>query len=159
SFAHLAASLQFPALPPDRLRPRIRVSGENASSPTQVQARLTVSSARASGSSGFPPNRRNTHMANTFGSQSSLRVGDRDYTIFRLAAGEKEFPRAARLPYSLKILLENLLRTEDGQVVRPEDVRALAGWQATADPHREIAFTPSRVLLQDFTGVPAIVDL
>jgi aconitate hydratase len=98
-------------------------------------------------------------MANSFGSQSSLRVGDRAYTIFRLAAVAKQFPQAARLPYSLKILLENLLRTEDGQIVRPEDIQALANWQPAAEPNREIAFTPSRVLLQDFTGVPAVVDL
>ena len=65
----------------------------------------------------------------------------------------------AQLPYALKILLENLLRTEDGQTVRPEDIEALADWQAKAEPSREIAFTPSRVLLQDFTGVPAVVDL
>jgi aconitate hydratase len=98
-------------------------------------------------------------MANSFGSRSTLRVGNRDYTIYRLAAVAKAFPQAARLPYALKILLENLLRTENGQVVRPEDIEALAACQATAEPKREIAFTPSRVLLQDFTGVPAVVDL
>ncbi len=98
-------------------------------------------------------------MANSFGSQATLRVGNQEFTVYRLAAVEKAIPQAARLPYALKILLENLLRTEDGQVVRAEDVEALAGWQATAEPNREIAFTPSRVLLQDFTGVPAIVDL
>jgi aconitate hydratase len=98
-------------------------------------------------------------MANTFGSQAALRVGGREYTIFRLRTVEEAFPQAARLPYALKILLENLLRTEDGQAVRAEDIQALATWKATAEPNREIAFTPSRVLLQDFTGVPAIVDL
>src|SRR5437667_6245524 len=98
-------------------------------------------------------------MANTFGSKATLKVGGHDYTIFRLDMVEKRFPQAARLPYSLKILLENLLRTEDGQTVRPEDIEALANWDAKAEPSREIAFTPSRVLLQDFTGVPAIVDL
>jgi aconitate hydratase len=98
-------------------------------------------------------------MANTFGSQSILSVGGREYTIFRLAVVEKKFSEAARLPYCLKILLENLLRTEDGQNVRPEDIEALATWQPGAEPKREIAFTPSRVLLQDFTGVPAVVDL
>jgi aconitate hydratase len=98
-------------------------------------------------------------MANSFGSQATLRVGDRDFTIFRLDATAKAFPRAAHLPFSLKILLENLLRTEDGKSVRAEDIQALATWQAKEEPRQEIAFTPSRVLLQDFTGVPAVVDL
>jgi aconitate hydratase len=98
-------------------------------------------------------------MVNSFGSQGLLRVGDRDYTLFRLAAVQQKFPQAERLPYSLKILLENLLRTEDGLVVRPDDIAALARWDPHARPSREIAFTPARVLLQDFTGVPAVVDL
>src|SRR5437868_2269880 len=98
-------------------------------------------------------------MNNSFGSQAPLAVGDRHYTIYRLDAVEKQFPQAARLPYALKILLENLLRTENGLSVRPADVEALAKWEAAAFPTKEIAFTPSRVLLQDFTGVPAIVDL
>src|SRR5436190_7375074 len=98
-------------------------------------------------------------MANSFGSQATLTIDNQAYTIFRLAAVEKRFPDAARLPYSLKILLENLLRTEDGLNVRPQDVEALACWQPKAEPTKEIAFTPSRVLLQDFTGVPAVVDL
>src|SRR5437868_7938725 len=98
-------------------------------------------------------------MNNSFGSQATLRVSDRSYTIYRLDAVVKQFPRAARLPYSLKILLENLLRTENGLSVRPADIEALANWDATAFPTKEIAFTPSRVLLQDFTGVPALVDL
>src|SRR5438874_2235023 len=98
-------------------------------------------------------------MANRFGSQATLRVGDHDYTIYRLSAVEKTHPQAARLPFSLKILLENLLRTENDVSVRPEDVEALANWQPKAQPSREIAFTPARVLLQDFTGVPSVVDL
>src|SRR5437660_1500311 len=98
-------------------------------------------------------------MADSFGGQATLRVGDRDYTIFRLDAVARSFPAAAHLPYSLKILLENLLRTEDGKSVRAEDIEALASWKAKDEPRREIAFTPSRVLLQDFTGVPAVVDL
>jgi aconitate hydratase len=98
-------------------------------------------------------------MGNSFGSQATLRVDNRDYTLFRLDAVQKQYPAAARLPYALKILLENLLRTEDGRTVRAEDIVALANWQAKAEPDKEIAFTPSRVLLQDFTGVPAIVDL
>ncbi|MFL5241366.1 MAG: aconitate hydratase AcnA [Gemmataceae bacterium] len=98
-------------------------------------------------------------MRDQLGSQSVLRVADRDYTIFRLDAIVKRFPQAARLPFSLKILLENLLRKLDGITVRQEDVEALARWDAKAAPEREIAFTPARVLLQDFTGVPAVVDL
>jgi aconitate hydratase len=98
-------------------------------------------------------------MANTFGSQATLKVGDRTYGIFRLDAVEKKFAAAAGLPYSLKILLENLLRTEDGQAVRAADIEALAKWDPKAEPNTEIAFTPARVLLQDFTGVPAVVDL
>src|SRR5437870_3965401 len=98
-------------------------------------------------------------MANTFGSQGTLKIDNREYTIFRLAAVYKKYPQAERLPFSMKVLLENLLRTEDGQNVRGEDIAALAQWDPQAEPAREIAFTPSRVLLQDFTGVPAIVDL
>jgi aconitate hydratase len=98
-------------------------------------------------------------MANSLGSKGSLRVGNQDYTIYRLAAVYQKHPQAQRLPFSLKILLENLLRTEDGVNVRADDIAALAQWDAKAEPSKEIAFTPSRVLLQDFTGVPAIVDL
>ncbi|HEX9115209.1 MAG TPA: aconitate hydratase AcnA [Anaerolineae bacterium] len=96
---------------------------------------------------------------NTFGSRSVLRVGSREYTIYRMDALDKQGIRTTHLPYSLRILLENLLRTEDGQSVKPEDIRNLAGWDPKATPVHEIAFTPSRVLMQDFTGVPAVVDL
>jgi aconitate hydratase len=98
-------------------------------------------------------------MANSYGSQAALKVGDRSYTINRLDAIYKTLPDAVRLPFSLKILLENLLRTENGLSVTPADVESLAKWDPIADPSREIAFTPSRVLLQDFTGVPCVVDL
>jgi len=98
-------------------------------------------------------------MSNSFGGRSSLSVGGKSYTIHRLAAVEKLFPAAARLPFSLKILLENLLRTENGLSVRKEDIEALAQWDPKAEPDREIGFSPARVLLQDFTGVPAVVDL
>ncbi len=98
-------------------------------------------------------------MDQQFGSQASLRVGDREYTIFRLDAVARTHPRVAQLPFSLKILLENLLRCQDGLTVRPEDIEALANWDAKAQPSKEIAFMPARVLLQDFTGVPAVVDL
>ncbi|MFI6627588.1 aconitate hydratase AcnA [Nonomuraea fuscirosea] len=93
--------------------------------------------------------------ANSFGSRDTLRVGDAAYEIFRLDAVEG----AARLPYSLKILLENLLRTEDGANVTADHIRALGGWDPKAAPSVEIQFTPSRVIMQDFTGVPCVVDL
>ncbi|MGI8537906.1 MAG: aconitate hydratase, partial [Mycobacteriales bacterium] len=86
-------------------------------------------------------------------------MGDTAYEVFRLDAVTTVVPAAADLPYSLKVLLENLLRTEDGTDITADHVRALAGWDATAEPDTEIAFTPARVLMQDFTGVPCIVDL
>ena len=95
---------------------------------------------------------------NSFGARSSLEVGGRPFEVFRLDALQEGFD-VARLPYSIKILLENLLRHEDGVTVRPDDVEALASWDATAQPTREIAFAPARILMQDFTGVPGIVDL
>ncbi|HEV3376604.1 MAG TPA: aconitate hydratase [Thermoleophilaceae bacterium] len=96
--------------------------------------------------------------ADTFGARSTLEVGGQAYEIFRLDALQEKYD-VARLPYSLKILLENLLRTEDGSAVTGEDVENLATWVAKDDPSNEIAYTPARVLMQDFTGVPAIVDL
>lgn len=98
-------------------------------------------------------------MANSFGSQATLSVGGKDYTIYKLSAVEQKFPQAAKLPFSLKILLENLLRTENGLSVFPKDIEAIAKWDPKAEPDAEIGFSPARVLLQDFTGVPAIVDL
>jgi aconitate hydratase len=98
-------------------------------------------------------------MTDPFDSKAALRVGDREYAIHRLDAVAKKIPQASRLPFSLKILLENLLRKLDGLAVKPQDVEALARWDPKATPDREIAFTPARVLLQDFTGVPAVVDL
>ncbi len=98
-------------------------------------------------------------MANSFGSKSTLKVGAREFEIFRLSALEKAGLRPSRLPFSLRILLENLLRTEDGRAVKESDIRAIATWEAKAEPSKEIAFMPARVLLQDFTGVPAVVDL
>jgi aconitate hydratase len=95
----------------------------------------------------------------SFGSLSTLRVGGREYRIFRLDALDKQNLSTRHLPFSLRILLENLLRTEDGRSVKADDIRKLAAWDASAAPSQEIAFTPSRVLLQDFTGVPAVVDL
>ena len=97
-------------------------------------------------------------MADSFNARSTLEVGGVEYEIFRLDRLADRFD-TSRLPFSLKILLENLLRHEDGAAVTASDVEALAGWDAAAEPATEIAFTPSRVLLQDFTGVPAVVDL
>ncbi len=91
----------------------------------------------------------------SFGARSTLDVGDRSYELFRLDKVEG----AADLPYSLKVLLENLLRTEDGANITADHVRALAAWDPSAEPDTEIQFTPARVLMQDFTGVPCVVDL
>jgi aconitate hydratase len=96
--------------------------------------------------------------ANSFDARADLEVGGRTYEIYRLDALQSRYD-VARLPFSLKVLLENLLRNEDGVAVRSEDIEALATWDAKADPSKEIAFTPARVVMQDFTGVPAIVDL
>ncbi len=96
---------------------------------------------------------------NSFDSRSTLTVLGRPYAIHRLDALAKCGHDISRLPYSLRILLENLLRTEDNLSVRREDIEALATWDAKATPAHEIAFMPARVLMQDFTGVPAIVDL
>ena len=96
---------------------------------------------------------------NSFGSRASLRVGARQYQVFRIDALDKQGISTQHLPYSLRVLLENLLRTENGKSVTADDIRFLAQWQANAAPSREIAFTPARVLMQDFTGVPAVVDL
>jgi len=96
---------------------------------------------------------------NGFGSRSTLRVGSKEFEIYRLNAVEKHGCSIGHLPYSLRILLENLLRREDGKTVKADDVRALTAWNGKSVPSQEIAFMPSRVLLQDFTGVPAVVDL
>ncbi len=96
--------------------------------------------------------------SNSFNARAPLTVGARSFDIFRLGALQEKYD-VARLPFALKVLLENLLRNEDGVTVRAEDIEALATWVATDEPSREIAYAPARVLLQDFTGVPAIVDL
>jgi aconitate hydratase len=100
-----------------------------------------------------------SQSGNSFGSQSQLKTGNRTYEIFRLDALEKKGIKLSRLPYSLRILLENLLRHEDGKSVTADDIEFLAKWDPGAEPSREIAYMPARVLMQDFTGVPAIVDL
>jgi aconitate hydratase A / 2-methylisocitrate dehydratase len=95
---------------------------------------------------------------NSFGAKGTLAAAGASHEIFRLDALQARYD-VARLPFSLKILLENLLRNEDGEAVRAQDIEALAAWDANAEPSKEIAFTPARVLMQDFTGVPAVVDL
>src|SRR5438128_1079707 len=98
--------------------------------------------------------------ANSFGTRTSLQVDGRSVQIYSLAALEAAgFPEIARLPYSMKILLENLLRHEDIRFVHAADVEAFARWDVKSAAQKEIAFSPARVLLQDFTGVPAVVDL
>src|SRR4051795_11127784 len=95
---------------------------------------------------------------NSFDARAELEVGGRTYAYYRLEALQQRYD-VARLPFSLKVLLENVLRNEDGVGVRKADVEALATWDAKAYPSKEIAFTPARVILQDFTGVPCVVDL
>src|SRR3954465_5557718 len=97
-------------------------------------------------------------MSNSFDAKDTLKVGDRELTIYRLDALQAKHD-VARLPFSLKVLLENLLRTEGNGSVEASDIEALANWDHKAEPDTEIAFTPARVVLQDFTGVPAVVDL
>src|ERR1700750_2770585 len=95
---------------------------------------------------------------NSYDARATLTAGDRSLDIYRLDALQSTFD-VARLPFSLKVLLENLLRTEGNGWVTAEDIEALATWDAKAEPSKEIAFTPARVVMQDFTGVPAVVDL
>jgi aconitate hydratase len=99
------------------------------------------------------------HMNNSYNTRTILKVGAIQYEIHSLKRLESRLNTINRLPYSLKILLENLLRCEDGINVTQDDIAALANWDPEAEPDREIAFTPARVLMQDFTGVPAVVDL
>jgi aconitate hydratase len=96
---------------------------------------------------------------NSFGSRSTLTAGKRSFEIYRLSTLEKAGFNISRLPFSLRVLLEMLLRTEDGRTVTPAHINALAAWDPKAAPSTEIAFMPARVILQDFTGVPAVVDL
>src|SRR5947209_3145358 len=112
--------------------------------------------------SGSPPLEESCYrhpMNDSFGSRATLRVGGRQVRLARLDALERRGLQVSRLPYALRILLENLLRREDGALVTAGEIEALASWDPKAVPSREIAFMPARVLLQDFTGVPAVVDL
>src|SRR5215510_4651586 len=95
----------------------------------------------------------------SFGAKGTLEVGDRAYQIYRLSAVTGDGLDVDSLPFSLKVLLENLLRTEDGADITADDIKAIAGWDADAEPSKEIQFTPARVIMQDFTGVPCVVDL
>jgi aconitate hydratase len=99
-----------------------------------------------------------SNSTDSFGARATLEVGGRSYEIFRLDALQERFD-VARLPYSIKVLLENVLRLEDGVSVSKADIEAIASWDAAAEPSVEIPFQPARVLMQDFTGVPAVVDL
>src|SRR6476620_252543 len=95
----------------------------------------------------------------SFGAKSTLDVDGKSYEIFRLDAVTGDGLDVKSLPFSLKVLLENLLRPEDGADITADDILAIAGWDADADPSKEIQFTPARVIMQDFTGVPCVVDL
>ena len=97
--------------------------------------------------------------ADSFGAKGTLDVNGKSYEIYRLNAVEGDGIDVESLPFSLKVLLENLLRTEDGEDITADDIKALGGWDADADPDKEIQFTPARVIMQDFTGVPCVVDL
>ena len=96
---------------------------------------------------------------NSFNTSTSFTAGGKTYYFHSLKTFAKAHPKAAKLPYSLKILLENLLRHEDGFAVKKKDIEALSNWNSKAEPDTEIQFMPARVLLQDFTGVPAVADL
>ena len=96
-------------------------------------------------------------MENSFGSHSVLELNNKNYEYYKLDAIDND--KIKLLPYSLKILLENLLRFEDGINITKEDILAVVNWEPKAKPSKEISFTPARVILQDFTGVPAVVDL
>src|SRR5690625_14342 len=106
----------------------------------------------------FPQTGMENSLMNDYVTRTTLNVDGEQYEIFPFDALAERFP-VATLPFSLKILLENLLRHADQEFVRPADIEALADWNPEAEPQQEIAFVPARVLLQDFTGVPAIVDL
>ena len=95
----------------------------------------------------------------TLGTRSSFEVGGKSYTYYSLAKAAEKLGNVDKLPFSMKVLLENLLRFEDGVTVTVEDIQALVDWQTTRASTREIQYRPARVLMQDFTGVPAVVDL
>src|SRR4051812_15725592 len=98
-------------------------------------------------------------LSDSFGTHGKLTAGKSTFEMYRLKKLAKAFPKVSRLPFSLRVLLETLLRHEDGRVVKKEHIQAVLEWNPTAEPVTEISFHPARVLLQDFTGVPAVVDL
>ncbi|MBT5162150.1 MAG: aconitate hydratase, partial [Alphaproteobacteria bacterium] len=100
-----------------------------------------------------------TSGQDTLKTRRTLKVGERSYDYFSLAAAAAELGDFSKLPFSLKVLMENLLRYEDGRTVVTDDAKALVGWLKDQKSDREIAYRPARVLMQDFTGVPAVVDL
>ena len=100
-----------------------------------------------------------TQRLNSFGARKALDISGKKYTYYSLQESSKKLGDLSRLPYSLKVLLENLLRYEDGVAVKAEDIQAIADWLITQTSNHEIAFNPARVLMQNFTGVPAVVDL
>src|SRR6267378_8276008 len=135
---------------PQRLSPLKRWGATATAAPEPIT--LLVASLRCF-------RRKATMSSNSFGARATFKVGNKGYELYRLDALDKQGISTRHLPFSLRILLENLLRTEDGRNVTKEEIRALAAWNKNSKPEKEIAFTPSRVLLQDFTGVPAVVDL
>src|SRR3984957_4623678 len=145
---------------PSQGRMTSRVScGERCACITATARPSRVASARLEVHRPPPQHRLEKTMSeNSFGARSTLEAAGREYEIFRLDALQQRFD-VARLPFSLKVLLENLLRTQGNGSVSGADIEALASWDAKAQPSKEIAFTPARVLMQDFTGVPAVVDL
>src|SRR6476620_10823065 len=131
---------------------------------TRLDRNLMISSTSVLLGSGAPPTQPvaatdesgvDVSSVNSFSARDDLQVGDQSYEIYRLDA----VPGTENLPYSLKVLAENLLRTEDGTNITKEHIEAIANWDPSADPSVEIQFTPARVIMQDFTGVPCIVDL
>ena len=148
--------------PPNPMTPRARVAA--------IARRGTLHVATAHYTTGFRPNSTGEYdrglepdamtTLNSFGTRTQLRIGGQPVSVYSLPALEGSgFPGVSRLPYSMKILLENLLRREDNAFVKADDIRAIAQWTAGAAVDKEISFMPARVLLQDFTGVPCVVDL
>ena len=135
-----------------------RVAAAGCAAP--IGSRLVLGAIRRP-SAGYEPSAPTINVMvhpDSFGARSTLAVGGRELEIFRIAALQARYD-VARLPYTLRVLLENVLRREDGVTVTARDVEAVAGWNAAAEPSQEINYNPARVLLQDFTGVPAVVDL
>jgi aconitate hydratase len=140
-------------------------TAKKAAPATKPAAKKSVTKAAAGKTAASAPKKarkvsKTTSQSNSFGARKVLKVGKRNYTYFSLPAAEKAgLAGISRLPFSMKVLLENLLRYEDGRTVTREDIEAVKTWLETRTSDREIAYRPARVLMQDFTGVPAVVDL